>query len=255
MKIHELLNEKDLISTLAGPLIRPIAKSLEPAAEKQTVKVATKAAKSEKFKHDIATIDAGLTHILSPYKQALVALGIAAPVWEAGREIAKLNEELKAGTIKPEDYEGKVQFYLGQCVAKCVAIGLSGPAVKTLGALIRTLPFGKTAGAFIIKLGSAAAPAMIAYLNTPQGAEAFFQWFAGNMYETMIAEFMRDWVGSWVKKGYDLLTGHEDVRTPVGSNGPNSAMDAISSIPQGDDSNPYGMKFNAGSGKWINPGN
>jgi len=142
-----------------------------------------------------------------------------------------------------------VQYWLGKCVAQVAAIGAAKFSISTAGRLITTLPFGKTAGTLVQKLSGPGAAAFGVYLTTPDGAKAFSEWFVGNTFLPLVAEFMRDWVGSWAKKGYDAVTGHEDARTTA-SAGTNAAVDATSTGPTAEkNTNPFGLEFDPYTGK------
>ena len=60
---------------------------------------------------------------------------------------------------------------------------------------------------------------------------------------------MRDWVGSWVKQGYDAVTGHEDARDAGKDKDPTKTF-ATQMGPS--PTNKHGMEFDMGTGAWKN---
>lgn len=255
MKVREIIvNEEGIIagigSKLFGKLAGKGAKALEPIAAKQ----AAKAAKVTQFKNDLSLMGGVIGNWFSLIKNVALAWGIAEPIITTGWEIHKLNQQLKANTIDPVEYEKQVQYWLGKCVAQCAAIGAAKISISTAGRLIGTLPFAKTAGKLIQKLSGPSAAAFGVYLTTEEGSNAFYQWFIGESFGKIVADFMRETVGSWAKEGYDKITGHEDARGPLtGPNAKTDDKDAMSSLANiQPDTNPYGMKFDPYSGQQIN---
>lgn len=252
MKVREIIVDEGILSTIGSKLLGKAASKGAKALAPQAAKQAANAAKVAQFKGDIALVGGVLGNWFKIIKNVALAWGILQPIVMTAKEIMSLNQKLKNNEISPADYESEVQYWLGKCVTQIIAVGFAKFSVNTAGRLIGTLPFGSTAGALVSKLSGPAAAAFGVYLTTPDGARAFAQWFAGKSFAPLVAEFMRDWVGSWAKKGYDTLIGHEDARTPAaGSNGDSSETDAISSIPQVQ-GNPHGMKFDFATGNVIN---
>jgi hypothetical protein len=257
MKVQEIIAEQGILGSVLRPVLGGVvgagAKALEPIATKQGAKAAAKAAKVAAWEKDLSTIGGVFGNWFSLIKNVALAWGILEPLYTTAKEIMALNAKLKNKQIEPDEYEGQVQFWLGKCVTQVAAIGAAKFSINTAGKLISTLPFSKTAGSLIAKLSGPGAAAFGVYLTTPDGSEAFWQWFVGNTFGKLVADFMRDWVGSWAKKGYDAVIGHEDSRTsPSASGSGNAAIDATSSLPTGSNSNPHGMEFDLGTGAWTN---
>lgn len=222
MKVQDIIANEGVVGS--------IAKALTPIAAKQGASAAAKATKTAQLKADVAVIGGVLGNWLNTIKNVTLAWGISVPIYTTAKEIIALNTKLKNNQITPEQYEGEVQYWLGRAATQIATIGAAKFAISTSGKLISTLPFGNTAGMLISKFSGPGAAAFGAYLTTTDGSEAFAQWFAGKTFLPFVADFMRDWVGSWTKQGYDALVGHEDVRYDKSATG-NTAIDTISSIP------------------------
>lgn len=250
MKVREIIVNEGIVASLGSKLLGKAASSgaakLAPYAAKQ----AAKAEKVAQFKGDLALMGGVIGEWFSVIKNVALAWGIAEPIITTGWEIHKLNNQLKEKSIEPVEYEKQVQYWLGKAVAQVAAIGLTKFSISTAGRLIGTLPFAKTAGKLITKLSGPGAAAFGVYLTTPAGSEAFAKWFIGESFAPWLATFMREWVGSWAKSGYDMLTGHEDVRGPAGDAEASSFSNALANIKSSE--NPYGMKFDPVTGHWIN---
>lgn len=251
MKVRDIIiDEAGLIARAGSAILGKVAGKGAKALAPHAVRQADKVAKVAEFKNDISLIGGVIGNWFKIIKNVALAWGIAVPVLETGWEIYKLNGQLKANKIEPVEYEKQVQYWLGRAVTQIVAIGFAKFSVSTAGRLIGSLPFGKTAGLLIQKLSGPSAAAFGVYLTTPAGAEAFTKWFIGESFLPLVAEFMREWVGSWAKAGYDTITGHEDARGPIQGDGENSFSNALADIKPSE--NPYGMKFDPATGNWIN---
>jgi hypothetical protein len=243
MKVREIITEKGIAATVVGKA----ADLFRPAAIRQAAKAAEKA----HTKAELAMIGGVLGNWWKVIRNVALAWGFLEPMVATAIDLSKLKKQLDAGDITPQDYEAYVQGTLGKCVAQIATIGVTTLSVTLVGKLIGSLPFGKKAGKLISLLGGTAAASFGVYLTTPLGARQFAQWFVGESFAPWLAEFMRDWVGSWTKEAYDALTGHEDARGPIqGSATGNSVSDAFKDIPQA--ANPMGMKFDSGTGAWTN---
>lgn len=254
MKVRDIITNENLLTSIGSSLLGKAASKGAKAVTPYMAGKAAKAAKQAQFVQDIKFIGGAAAGFWNTIKNFAIAVGIVEPMIETALEIRKLNNQLKANEITPADYEKYVQGVLGACVTKIAAIGLTAATVKTIGRLIGTLPFAGGIGKAISATGGTVGAGLGVYLMTPAGHKDFAQWFAGESFAPWLATFMRDWVGSWTKQAYDGLTGHEDARGPVqGSATGNSVSDALKDIPQ--TGNPMGMKFDSGTGNWINRDN
>lgn len=244
MKIYDIIATNEglwdipvaLGKKVIAPAVKQAAQKLKPTAAKISSKAEKKAAQTAAVDADLKIVGTVLGDKAASLTKIFYTLGIGLPMVNTALELAKLNKKLAAGSISKEQYDGELRYWCGKCVTEILAIGAFRAALATGGAIIRTVPFPGTGALanLIGKMSPITASAYGAWLATPGplgGQEAFTKWFIGKSFLDSVAEFSRDWLGSWAATGYEKLMGKAQEIDPA--TGKPVAADKATEPPSG----------------------
>lgn len=254
MKIYDIIATEGITDKVFGKVVGKAADAAAPAAEK----ISAKALKTAKFDQDLRILSLVLGSKANTIIKWAYAAGIVVPMITTANEIYSLNGQLKAGKVAPAEYEKQVQYWLGKCVTEILAIGAFNVALKGGAGILKGIPFlGAPLGNLINKMTPAASAAFSVWLATPGsmgGQESFTKWFVGESFLPGVAEVARNWLGAWVKQGYDALLGRtEQAATNRGEVPKTDAEKELGAFGDIDKPVKSDMQFDAATGQWLNP--